>query len=252
MSAFRNNLSTIVAGGIVIGIFVVVVALLSPSQDADGSTLNAIVHDGDGREKVLALGTNTTFTVTTNLGTNVVIVEGGAARIASADCPNQSCVHQKPISKPGEQLICLPHHLWVEVVAGKSSSGAKLDESAVTWDDTHGNANTGSGTGTNNEPGSGANKGSGAEASRENAAGSEAGTSTEPGSGANAGSGGTTSKGSGAEASAEAEAASAESPISRYDSNEIDAISNTAPNSDHAYETSKNVANPDDVDVISR
>ena len=224
MSAFRNNLSTIVAGGIVIGIFVVVVALLSPSQDADGSTLNAIVHDGDGREKVLALGTNTTFTVTTNLGTNVVIIEGGAACIASADCPNQSCVHQKPISKPGEQLICLPHHLWVEVVAGKSSSGAKLDESAVTWDDTHGNANTGSG----------------------------AGTSTEPGSGANAGSGGTTSKGSGAEASAEAEAASAESPISRYDSNEIDAISNTAPNSDHAYETSKNVANPDDVDVISR
>lgn len=48
---------------------------------------------------------------------NLVVVEGGTVRIAEASCPDQTCVHHRPISTTGVSIVCLPHRLVVEVHA---------------------------------------------------------------------------------------------------------------------------------------
>lgn len=67
----------------------------------------------------LPLDRDDTFTVSTELGTNTVIIENGRAYVTDADCPDKICEQMGQISKPGETIICLPHKLIVEVSDGK-------------------------------------------------------------------------------------------------------------------------------------
>lgn len=122
------------AGTIVVAVLVAVCAgalLLgggagAPAQDAASGAV-AVVHDGDGNEEVFPLGSDTTSTVTSSYGTNTVVVEGGAVRVTEADCPNHDCIEQGSISAPGEQIVCLPHKLWIEVVAQGASDQEGFD-----------------------------------------------------------------------------------------------------------------------------
>lgn len=54
-------------------------------------------------------------------GYNLVVIEGGKAFIKEADCPDLVCVKSRPVSSPGETIICLPYRLVVEC-GGPSSS----------------------------------------------------------------------------------------------------------------------------------
>lgn len=86
----------------------------------------AVVHDGEGGVTELPLDVDATRTVTTSLGSNTVVVSGGEVRVSEADCPNQDCIGQGSISSVGEQIVCLPHKLWVEVVSA-GPTGASDD-----------------------------------------------------------------------------------------------------------------------------
>lgn len=55
-------------------------------------------------------------------GYNVLVIENGMASVTDADCKDKLCVYQKSISKQGECIICLPHHLIIEVTEGAGSS----------------------------------------------------------------------------------------------------------------------------------
>lgn len=134
MQAFRNNLATIVVGIAVAALLAVVFAFFGSWQTTDGGGFVVVVHDSEGNEQRLPLDSNKTLEIRTSLGRNVVVVENGTARITEADCPNGSCMQQQPISQPGQQLICLPHRLWVEVVEPDGASSV-LDTGAVTWTD---------------------------------------------------------------------------------------------------------------------
>lgn len=48
-------------------------------------------------------------------GTNELVIEGGRARIESADCPDKVCVRTAPISEVGQTVVCLPHKLVVVI-----------------------------------------------------------------------------------------------------------------------------------------
>lgn len=48
-------------------------------------------------------------------GTNILRIKDGQADMIDADCPDKLCVHQKPISKAGESIICLPHKIIVTI-----------------------------------------------------------------------------------------------------------------------------------------
>lgn len=126
----RDHIATIVAGVVVIAVLMAAFIMLGPWHTTSNNELFVVVHDADGNEQRAALSKDTTLTVTTSLGHNVVVVEKGTAHMAEADCPHQNCVHQQPIDRPGQQIICLPHKVWVEVV-GNGHEGGQMDTNAV-------------------------------------------------------------------------------------------------------------------------
>ena len=88
------------------------------------SSSYAVVHASDGSEEKLPLDKDTTITVSTDLGSNTVVVSNGAVSVIDADCPNHDCIQQGEISSTNQQIVCLPHKLWIEVVAEGAADGA--------------------------------------------------------------------------------------------------------------------------------
>lgn len=77
------------------------------------------VYSNNELLKELLLDHDDTLTVSTDLGTNTIIIENGQAFVTDADCPDKICEQMGRISTPGETIVCLPHKLIVEVSDGK-------------------------------------------------------------------------------------------------------------------------------------
>ena len=54
-----------------------------------------------------------------NGGSNILVVDGGAAYIREADCPRQICVRSGRISRSGQRITCLENRVVVEIVGGE-------------------------------------------------------------------------------------------------------------------------------------
>lgn len=127
----RASHANLIVGGVIVLALVAGFAWLWLTQQAaSDASLKVLVHDGDGATHELALDADDTLTVTTSFGTNVITVQDGQVSVTEADCGNQDCVHQGTISQPGQQIICLPHQLWVEIAASADDAGT-MDISAV-------------------------------------------------------------------------------------------------------------------------
>lgn len=48
-------------------------------------------------------------------GSNLLVIKDGKADITEADCPDKLCVHQAPVSRSKEAIVCLPHRVVVTV-----------------------------------------------------------------------------------------------------------------------------------------
>ena len=48
-------------------------------------------------------------------GSNTIICGVDGVAVVAADCPDGVCVSQGKISRPGQSIVCLPHHLVVRV-----------------------------------------------------------------------------------------------------------------------------------------
>lgn len=46
---------------------------------------------------------------------NVFLCENGAIRMLQSNCPDLICVHHSAVSKTGENIICLPHKIVIEI-----------------------------------------------------------------------------------------------------------------------------------------
>ncbi len=58
---------------------------------------------------------------TVTLGTgdyNVLQISGGGAAVVEANCGDNTCVRMGRISREGERIICLPHHLVIRIEGG--------------------------------------------------------------------------------------------------------------------------------------
>lgn len=69
--------------------------------------------------KELPLDKETTVEVEGHLGTTVVKIEGGKARIVSSPCPRKLCVRMGSISKAGEIVVCVPNKVVVRIKGEK-------------------------------------------------------------------------------------------------------------------------------------
>ena len=50
-----------------------------------------------------------------NGGFNILVIKNGKADIIEASCPDHVCVDQRPISKTGEAITCLPNKTVITV-----------------------------------------------------------------------------------------------------------------------------------------
>ena len=131
MRFVRDNLATIICG-ILVCAFVAASSAVTLAAATSASAAVAVVHDAEGRTSELPLARDTELPVVTDKGTNVGRVADGACLMESADCPTGACLKQRPITRPGEQIICLPHELWVEVRQDGAES-TSMDTSAVDY-----------------------------------------------------------------------------------------------------------------------
>lgn len=58
--------------------------------------------------------------------TNILKISDGKAKMLTADCPDQLCVHQQAISKENQTIVCLPNKVVAEV-----TGNSKKDYDAV-------------------------------------------------------------------------------------------------------------------------
>ena len=137
MKILREHIATIVVGAVVAVALLAAFLLFGPWSHASGNGSFVVIHDASGEERRTPLTEDATIRVETELGRNTIVVEKGIARMAEADCPHGYCLRQQPISKPGQQIICLPHKLWVEIVDG-SNPGGQMDTNAIVEQDATG------------------------------------------------------------------------------------------------------------------
>lgn len=110
----RLNLILVLAIAAVACVGLVATRLMGANTNADTATV--VIRDGEQNAYELPLSQNTTKTVTTDLGTNLIEIKDGRVHVEEADCPNQDCVHQGWVDAAGEQIVCLPHKLTVDIV----------------------------------------------------------------------------------------------------------------------------------------
>ena len=110
----RLNLILVLAIAAVACVGLVATRLMGANTNADTATV--VIRDGEQNVYELPLTQNTTKSVTTDLGTNLIEIKDGRVHVEEADCPNQDCVHQGWIDAAGEQIVCLPHKLTVDIV----------------------------------------------------------------------------------------------------------------------------------------
>lgn len=72
--------------------------------------------------KQLPLNEDTTYTHQTDRGTNTIEIKDNKVSVINADCKNHICMKHYAISKNGETIICLPHHLVILIQESTSSS----------------------------------------------------------------------------------------------------------------------------------
>ena len=65
--------------------------------------------------KELPLNEDNKIEIKTEFGNNTVEIKDGKVRMTDSDCKDRICLHMKPISKPGQNIICLPNRVIVSV-----------------------------------------------------------------------------------------------------------------------------------------
>ena len=100
--------------------FVALVGLLYTFTRGDGDTVTVTV-DGEFFAEY-PLCEEKRVEIVTGEKVNLLIIEGGKARVESATCPDGICVAHKPISRDGESIICLPNRVVITVRSGTGES----------------------------------------------------------------------------------------------------------------------------------
>ena len=54
-------------------------------------------------------------------GTCVIAIQDDTVRVTESNCPQNICIRQGIISKPGDWLACVPHKVFVQIVGNQST-----------------------------------------------------------------------------------------------------------------------------------
>lgn len=62
-----------------------------------------------------------------NKGYNILIIKDGKADVIEASCPDKICVNQRPISRTGETITCLPNKTVIKVQSADPDNQNEID-----------------------------------------------------------------------------------------------------------------------------
>ena len=83
---------------------------------------------GDSGEWVFSANAVETISLSGPLGDTVIAIYGGAARITSSPCMNQTCVSTGAIRSPGQWAACLPNRVMAYI--GEAKTANDIDTTA--------------------------------------------------------------------------------------------------------------------------
>jgi len=92
---------------------------------ADGKTYVLIEANGKLYQKVSLGkdGPNLTIHVPVATGENIVEIDRDRVKMLYAQCPDQDCIRQGWISRPGQIIVCLPNKMVIKIQSDKYVSG---------------------------------------------------------------------------------------------------------------------------------
>ncbi len=110
----KNSLLWIAA---LVGVCLVCAAIFAMLSRMNMGTVAVVRLDGEELYRIDLARVTESYDIEldTELGHNTVHVEPGAISVSAADCPDQICVRQGAITKGGVPIICMPHHLSVQI-----------------------------------------------------------------------------------------------------------------------------------------
>lgn len=83
----------------------------------DGTRVDIFVDGELVRSEMLADAT-APIAVESAFGSNTITIEQDGVAVTWANCFSQTCVHTGKISRQGEVIACLPHHLLITLSGG--------------------------------------------------------------------------------------------------------------------------------------
>lgn len=109
--------------GFVLALLIITFSLIFMAvlyQRQDGQRV-VILIDGKATAEY-DLSVNRTVTIrTADGGENVLTIQDGSCYMKEANCPDHICVREGHIHRKGQSIICLPHHLVIQIEGGKEA-----------------------------------------------------------------------------------------------------------------------------------
>ncbi len=96
-------------------------------QRPDSGTIAVIYQNGVEMERIDLSQVTDSHTITLygeNGEENVILIEPSAISMKSANCPDGRCTHMAPLTGKGIPIVCLPHHIVIEIVRGDGEDSA--------------------------------------------------------------------------------------------------------------------------------
>ena len=107
---------------VLILVLIAVVSFVCIRFFVEGEGKYVKVYVNEKLTKTFDLTKDREYFIETKFGYNLLIIKNERARILDADCPNKICVNKGYISKNGESIICLPHHVVVTVESSEDNN----------------------------------------------------------------------------------------------------------------------------------
>jgi hypothetical protein len=96
-------------------------AVLTLSLWQSGPAAQAQVRRDGVLVAAYPLNEDRTVSIVGPLGTTMIRIESGRARVVSDPGPRQYCVRQGWLSRPGEMALCAPNHISLTLTGGRSA-----------------------------------------------------------------------------------------------------------------------------------
>lgn len=120
----RGDIGLIVA--LVIGVIVLTIWMLGDDNTYNGQKYAKVTVDGEHFQTIELSEEYQEIMIETTRGNNLLRIVNHSVHVYTADCPDQLCVAMGSMDRVGQQIVCLPNRVLVEII-GDSAEGGDVD-----------------------------------------------------------------------------------------------------------------------------